>query len=460
MPHRLTLARMIGAIRSRELSPVELVEAHLRQIETHNPKVNAFITVLGEQAIAAARNGAVDGPLRGIPVTIKDSFDMEGLPATCGSRLLTHRRTSRDATAVARLRAAGAIPIGKTNCPEFLSNYESDNYIAGRTNNPWDFDRTPGGSSGGEAAAISAFFSAGGIGSDGGGSIRVPAHFCGIAGLKPTPGRVSGFGHVPEMAHPSGLLGVAGPIARTAEDVRILFEVLAGYDAQDPFSAPVPLRTPDLTGIRVGCMPRFYDVPVQAAVARAVEAASACLRDLGFPVEAFEPKGLERAPNLWWILFGVLPARFTGDSIAGREDQVHWTGMEFLKPALAEPEPSGKKVMETLAVRDKMRASLLREMERFPVILAPVSGTTSFRHRERRYATPEKEISQFEAMMPATLFNLLGMPAVTIPLGMDENGLPVGVQLAGRPYDEELLLELAVRMEQARGPFPAPPGFA
>jgi amidase len=453
---------MSAQIRARRLSPAELVEAHLRQIETHNPKLNAFVRLLGDEAMAAAKRAeSADrtGPLHGIPVTIKDSFDMKGLPTTCGSRFFGQLHAAHDSTAVARLRAAGAIPIGKTNCPEFLSNYESDNNVIGRTNNPWDLDRTPGGSSGGESAAISSFCSPGGIGSDGGGSIRVPAHFCGIAGLKPTPGRVSAAGHVPAICHPGGLLGVAGPMARTAEDVRILFEVLAGYDPQDPFSAPVPLRKPDLTGIRVGLMPQFYKVPVQPAISRAIENAATCLRDLGIPVEPFEPKGLERAPNLWWFFFGQLPARFTQDIIAGREDQAHWTGTEFLKRALQEPEPSAKKVVENLAVRDKMRAALLREMETFPVILAPVCGTTAFRHRERRYTTAEKEIGLFEAMMPSTLFNLMGLPAVTIPFASDENGLPAGIQLAGRPYDEELLLELAVRLENARGPFAPPPGF-
>src|ERR1051326_2725328 len=269
MPQHLTLAQMVAQIRSRRLSPVELVEAHLRQIEKHNPQLNAFVRVLGTEAMDAAKRaedrpaGDARGPLDGIPVTIKDSFDMEGLPTTCGSRFFAHLRAANDATAVQRLRAAGAIPIGKTNCPEFLNNYETDNLVTGRTNNPWDLERTAGGSSGGESAAIAAFCSAGGIGSDGGGSVRIPAHFCGIAGLKPTPGRVSAAGHLPEINHPGGLLGVAGPMARTAEDVRILFEVLAGYDSQDPFSSPVPLRRPDLSGLRIRWVPQFYKVPVQ-----------------------------------------------------------------------------------------------------------------------------------------------------------------------------------------------------
>jgi amidase len=466
MPHRLTLSRMTELICARKLSPVELMDAHLKQIEKQNPAVNAFIRILEEPAREAAKAaeqslstvGPVLPALYGIPVSIKDSFNMAGLPTTCGSRFHADSRPAHDATAVARLKQAGAIPIGKTNCPEFLSNYESDNYVAGRTNNPWDLERTSGGSSGGESAAIASFFSAGGIGSDGGGSIRVPAHFTGIAGLKPTPGRISAAGHVPEMNHPTGLIGVAGPMARNAEDLRLLFRVLAGYDSADPFAAPVPIREPDLGRVRIGLMPQFYRVPVEAGVARALEKATRCLADLRFPVEPFQPVGLEAAPNLWWFFFGELPARMTAEIIRGREDQAHWTGTEFMQQALAEPEPepTAKKILQNLAVRDKMRATLLREMEQFPVILMPPCGIAAFRHRQRRFETPSKTIGLFEAMMPATPINLLGLPAVVIPFDRDERGLPVGVQLVGRPYEEELLLELAIRMEEARGPFPGP----
>ncbi|MDP8980674.1 MAG: amidase [Acidobacteriota bacterium] len=466
MPHRLALHEMAARIRSRSLSPVELVDAHLQQIERCNPKLNAFVRVLAGEARAQAKiaeekqmRGEFDGALHGVPVTIKDSYDMAGLPTTCGSRFFADRIAAGDATAVARLRGAGAIPLGKTNTPEFLSNYESDNFITGRSNNPWDLVRTPGGSSGGESAAISSFCSAGGIGSDGGGSIRVPAHFCGIAGLKPTPGRVSAAGHVPEINHPGGLLGVGGPMARSARDVRILFEALAGYDSQDPFSAPVPVRQPELAGLRIGVMEQFYNVPVEPGVQEAVRKAAAVLRQLGFPVETWQPKGLERAPNLWWFFFGILPARFTQKLIEGREDEAHWSGTEFLHQALVEPEPSGVKVVENLAIRDKMRGSLLRQMEEHPVILLPACGVAAFEHRQRRYATGVKEITQFEAMMPVHPGNLLGLPGVVIPFHIDERGLPVGIQLMGRAYDEELLLELAVRMEEERGPFPSPPGY-
>ncbi|HZT33798.1 MAG TPA: amidase family protein [Bryobacteraceae bacterium] len=463
MPYRSSLCLMASLVRERAISPVELVEAHLRQIESRNPEINAFVVVLAEEARAAARcaeeavtHGEPLGLLHGVPVTVKDSFDMAGLPTLCGSSFRLDHRAAADATAVARLRAAGAIILGKTNCPEFLSNYETDNHLTGRTNNPWNLEYTPGGSSGGEAAAIAAFCSAGGIGSDGGGSVRIPAAFCGIAGLKPTPGRISAAGHFPLICHPAGLLGVAGPMARTAEDLRLLFAALAGYDNQDPFSAPVPLRAPDLQGLRVGVAEQFYQVPVAPAVRETVRRAAGTLEQIGIPAEEFQPEGLERAPNLWWFFFGQLPAPLTRQLIGGRENEAHWTGTEFLNQALEQPEPTAAQLLLNLATRDRMRASLLRQMEQYPVLLLAACGVTAFPHRLRRFDVGGREIGLFQAMMPATPFNLLGLPALVIPFGLSPEGLPVAIQLVGRPYEEELLLELAVKLEQARGVFPGP----
>ena len=466
MPNRSSLCVMAAMVRERRISPTELVDAHFRQIAKHNPQVNAFVVLLEEDARNAARlaeaaimAGEAIGPLHGVPVTVKDSFDIAGLPTLCGSKFRLGHRAAVDATAVVRMRAAGAIVLGKTNCPEFLANYESDNYITGRTNNPWNLDRTSGGSSGGESAAIAAFFSAGGIGSDGGGSVRIPAHFCGIAGLKPTPGRVSAAGHFPVIGHPGGLLGVAGPMARTANDVRLLFSVLAGYDSQDPFSAPVPLREPGIQDMRIGLMEQFYEVPVEPETREVVRKAALVLEKIGFKVEAFKPSGLERAPNLWWFFFGQLPARLTKQFIEGREQDAHWTGTEFLEGSLKQPEPSANDVLLNLAARDRMRAAVLREMESMPLILSPVCGVPAFRHRERKWQTGSRPIGLFEAMMPVTPWNLLGMPAITIPFGMSTDGLPIGVQLIGRPYEEEVILEVAVRLEEARGTFGGPRGF-
>ncbi|MGC2659961.1 MAG: amidase family protein [Bryobacteraceae bacterium] len=444
-------------VRTRQISPVELTEAHLKQIEVWQPKINAFVRVLHEEARATAKvaesavmRGEVLGPLHGVPVTVKDSFDMASLPTWCGSRFRLDHVARKDAAAVARMRAAGAVILGKTNTPEFLNNYETDNHLTGRTNNPWDLNRTPGGSSGGESAAIAAHCSAGGIGSDGGGSIRIPAHFCGIAGLKPTPGRCSGVGHYPPIAHPGGMLGVGGPMARTAEDVQVLFQVLAGHDMEDPFSAPVPLRAPNMENLRVGLWSQMFDTPMEGETQQALASAGGALCELGVSVDEFRPSGVDGAPEMWWFFFERVYAPFTRQMIGGREGDAHWTGTELMFRALEEPEPTMQDVVVNLAARDRLRTALFREMNQFPVLLTPVCATHAFLHRQRPY-------DLLKMMQPVTVFNLLGMPAMVIPFGMSSDGLPIAVQLAARAYDEELLLEVAVRMERIRGAFPPPP---
>lgn len=459
MPHRLTLVRMQEMIRSRAISCVELMEAHLARIRAVNPRLNAFVRVFEEEAIVAAREAdrmpVNSRPLHGIPLSIKDSFDIAGYPTYCGSALRTWHRAAKDAAGVRRLRAAGAIVVGKTNCPEFLMNYETDNRVTGVTNNPWDLTRTPGGSSGGESAALAAFCSAGGLGSDGGGSIREPAHFCGIAGLKPTPGRVSAAGHVPEISHPGGLLGVAGPMARTAADVRALFEVLAGYDEEDPFSAPVPLRHPELGGIRVGVMEQWLNVPVDASARRAVKKAAAILSELGVPSEPFAPTGMDDATGLWWFFFGELAAPLLRALTDGKEE-AHWTATELIASVPRDRHLTGVEVVDSLGRRDALRTTLIAQMERCSVLLLPACGVSAFPHRTRKWDVEGGSMGLLDAMAPLTPFNLMGLPAMVIPVDFDPDGMPVGVQLVSKPYCEELILELAVRMEQVRGAFPSP----
>lgn len=446
-------------VREGGISPVDLLSEHLDQIAQQAARVNAFTAVFAEEALAAARQAEAEiahgeplGMLHGVPVTVKDCFDVAGHATLCGSRLRQGHRAARDATVVARLKAEGAIVLGKTNTPEFLGSYETDNYVTGRTNNPWDPERTPGGSSGGEAAAIASFCSPGGVGSDGGGSIRMPAHFCGIAGFKPTTGRISGAGHFPQLGNPVGMLNSPGPLARTVTDLKLLFAAMAGYDPRDPLSAPVPLRVPPPDHPRIGLVPQFYDVPVQPAIAEAVDLAASLLETAGMVVEPFAPRGLERAPNLWWFFFGQLPAPFTRRLLNGRESEAHWTATEALLRAEKDPPPTAVQVMEQFAARDAMRAALLRQMEDVPVLLMPACGITAFRHGERRWMAGQKSIGLFQAMMPAVIWNVLGFPAVSLPVTVSE-GLPVGVQLVGRPWEDELLLETAARLEEARGPF-------
>ncbi len=456
---RSSLCLMVSLVRDGAISPSELVESHLRQIDARNPELNAFVSVFHEEALKEARaselamaRGEPLGLLHGVPVTVKDSFDIAGQATLTGSRLRIGHRASQDAAAVAQLRAEGAILLGRTNTPEMLANYETDNLVTGRTNNPWDLTRTPGGSSGGEAAAIAAFCSAGGIASDGGGSIRVPAHFCGIAGLKPTPGRIPATGHFPALGHPAGLTTVVGPMARSAQDLRLLFSALASFDERDPFSVPAALESPGTSGARIGVWPQFYQVPVDRDIAGAVEIAARLLKDCSFDFDLFEPAGLERAPNTWGFLFSQWPQLAVRRMCEGREGDVHWT----LSEHWTDKTPTAEQALLQLATRDRLRASLLRQMEGRAAILMPVCGVPAFTHRQREWEIDGQSITLFQAMMPAVVANVLGLPAVTIPVALSASGLPLGVQLMGRPYGDELLLDLAIQIEEARGPWTGP----
>ena len=449
---------MVSLVRSGGIKSLELIDAHLDQIERRNPELNAFTMVFADEARASARRadqGLKTGLLHGIPITVKDSFDVAGFPTRIGSYFASAAPATEDSAVVARLRRAGAIILGKTNTPEFMASYETDNFITGRTNNPWDLERTPGGSSGGEAAAIAGACSPGGVGSDGGGSIRVPAHFCGIAGLKPTPGRVSTYGHRSTVSLPG--IGVCGPMARWVSDVRLLFDVLAGYDDRDALSAPVPPRPPVIPPVngdlRIGVMEQFYDVPVQPVIRQAVRDAARAFSEAGFTVEEFRPRGIEKAPNLWSFFFAELPAPAAKERIAGRESEAHWTYTESLPMLLERPPASGWQVIENIAVRNAMRRGLLEQMRQVPVLLMPVAGIAAFRHRQRKFETETKPLGLFQAMMPSTMVNVLGLPGLAVPFAVSDEGLPVGVQLVGRPWDDDMLLDLGVRLEEARGPF-------
>ena len=448
-PNLLTLAEMIKAVRDREISPLELVNAHLAQIEKEQPRINAFVAVYAESARERAKQATNAltassdlAPLHGIPVTIKDSFDIAGQPTFCGSRFRMGHIAQHDSTAVIRLHRAGAIILGKTNTPEFLNNYETDNFLTGRTNHPLDPKRTAGGSSGGEAAAIASYCSPGGMGSDGGGSIRVPAHYCGIAGLKPTPGRISAAGHFPEIAHPGGLLGVAGPMARTVEDVSILYSVVAGHDWRDPFSAPVSVSNSTTDIDRVGVWFGFEDIPLDPDIRSAIEGAAEKLCASGYRVEPFQPKGLERARELWWFFFERIFAPFTRELIRGREQDAHWSSTDLMDEALEQPEPSANDIVSNLIARDQMRTRMLEQMEECPIILGPVCTVTAPLHHTLR--GPELHA----AMSPSSTFNLLGMPGLAVPRGRSRTGMPVGVQLIGRPWEEWSLLRTGMRLER------------
>ncbi|HEV2222672.1 MAG TPA: amidase [Candidatus Acidoferrales bacterium] len=455
----LSASEMAEAIRRREIVPTELVEAHLEQIARLNPRLNAFAYVdmdgarrQAKEADDALAKGSEIGALHGVPLSIKNSIDVAGWPCDCGSRLRAGYVAEHDATLVARLRQAGAVLLGNTNTPELLMAYETDNAVRGRTNNPWDIQRTPGGSSGGEAAAIAARCSAGGVGSDGGGSVRVPAHFSGICGLKPTPGRIPATGHFPVSSGPFALLGVAGPMARTIPDLEILFEVMAGLDYEDPSSAPVPLRRPgeaELEHLRVGFFEEDGVTPVTPETRAAVRNAAAALNATGMTVEKFLPEGLEEARRLWWNLFGRAGGLVLKPLLEGQESQLSPILREFTGIVRKSPPLTVEELMSTLLGRDDLRGRFLRQMERYPILLCPVCAIPAFRHDEREWTVDGHRVDYLQAMRYSQWFNLLGNPAAVVPVGRSPEGLPIGVQVVGRPFEEEIVLAVARKIEEA-----------
>jgi len=459
-----TLQQIAEGIRSKAFSPVEIIDAHLKRIESCEPKLNAFVhldpheaRIQASVAQSSILRGDPVGPLHGVPLTIKSCIDVAGWPAPAGSVLRIGYNPKRDAPLVARLKASGAILLGNTNTPEFLMAYETNNLLKGRTRNPWNVAYSAGGSSGGEAAAIASGCSAGGVGSDGGGSIRVPAHFCGICGLKPTPGRVPATGHFPPGAGAFSWIGVVGPMARTVADVRALFGVMAGPDAGDALSAPVPLRSyreGELRGIRIGILESealgVATPETRSAVARAAKS----LAERGFTVEPFRLSGLDRALDLWWFFFGPIIAHHTQRSIAGHENQISPILREYLSCATSGNSVTLDQFTKACAERDLLRAEILRQMQDTPVLLSPVSTGPAFRHGQGNYSpgTGYRDTMRFSQWL-----NLAGFPGASVPVSLSNEGLPVGVQVIGRPFEDELVLAVAEAIEQARGPWQWPP---
>ena len=463
------MAQIADLVRKRSVSPVEVIEVHLAQIERLNSKLNAYVQVDTEGALQAARSAAQDiasgkeiGPLHGVPVSIKSSIEVAGLRCEAGTKLRVGHVAQTDAPLVQRLRAAGAIVLGTTNTPEFLMAWETDNLLYGRTNNPWDLSRTSGGSSGGEAAAIASGCSAGGVGSDGGGSVRVPAHFCGICGLKPTPGRIPATGHYPQSVGPFALLGVVGPLARSIGDLKLLFEVLQGPDIGDPSASPVPVHWPEWAVKTTAAKPRigyFEDdgrTPVTPETRAAVRRAADLLQKAGFEVEPFCPDGLDKARELWWDFFGIAGAMLLGPLLKGREGELSRILREFNDWVAKEPPHTAQSLLNSWIQRDMVRMLVFEQMQRFPVLLCPVASVPAFKHGERNWKIDAKTVHYLDAWSYCEWFNLLGTPSVVLPVSKSNDGLPIGVQIVTQPWQEEIALAVAELLERERGPWAGP----
>lgn len=449
---------MAKMIRTREISSEELISAHLEQIGNINPAINAVVDLLGDSALRQAReadkrlaNGETVGPLHGVPFSIKDSIDVAGTKCTAGT---LGRKNSPvadcDATLVARLRAAGAIPITKTNLPDLLFSFETDNLIHGRTNNPYDTSRTPGGSSGGESALIAACGSPLGLGSDAFGSVRLPAAFCGIAGIKPTSGRLPRTGHVPPAGSWLEALWQIGPMSRYTEDLALAMHLLAGEDGEDFTTPPVDLIEPaDLHGRRVAfftyngfarCTPE-----IESGVRRCAE----FLSRRGIQVEERTPPGVEEAYELEFALFGA----DGGDSIDEYLREIGSTSVHILHRSfvarMRQYRASGYEFAKRWAQWDEYRANLAHFFAEYDAVICPVYTQPALKHRD------SLDDKNFEGFSYTMAWNLAGAPAATVRCAEAE-GLPVNVQVVAKPWRDLLALEICRLIEAEFGGWKSP----
>lgn len=451
--HQLTLVELADRIRKHDLSSREVVAAQLRRIGEVNGRLNAVVTLADDaldQADAAdveLEHGNVRGPLHGVPITLKDSIDTAGLRTTAGTAGWRDRVPERDATVAARLKAAGAIVVGKSNTPEFTWSDRTDNDVFGRTNNPWDLERSPGGSSGGSAAIVSAGGSPLDIGSDTADSIRIPAHYCGVAGIKPTQGRVSRYGHNPSFHGILGSWTQLGPIARSIDDLALALSIIAGPDGEDPHLPPIELRDPamvDVKGLRVAF---FTDngirTPTPATIAT-VRSAAGALADAGATVTERVPPGVVELAKLWWPIVLADGHAWLRRLItsAGTPGTGWYTWLDD------EPPASSAELTAMLEQVDVARAALARFMKDVDVIVSPAGPLPPFRHDEAH--TENNADSYCEA------HNVSGYPSVVVPGGVAD-GFPIGVQVVARPWREDVALAAAKVIEGTLGGWQPPP---
>jgi amidase len=453
---------LAAAIHRKEISSTEVVEAHLRRIDDVNPAINAVVQVTADEARAWARaaDEAVDrgedlGPLHGVPVTIKDAFETVGVVSAGGTKGRADFVPDQDATAVERLRAAGAIMLGKTNCPDLSLAYETDNLVYGLTRNPYDRARTPGGSSGGEGAAVAAGCSPLGLGSDAGGSIRIPSHYCGIAGIKPTRGRVPRTGHFLPPGGIADSIWQPGPMARSVDDLALALRIVSGVDWRDPSVVPMPLGDPDfvdLGGLRVTFHTDNGIAPPTPETAETVRRAAAALADTGLVVAETRPPDIEQTYELFLGLF-------TADGGAGLKAALQMSGTDephaWLRNLIglleANALPPGYVGMLLYQI-SVFRSRMLGFLEDVDVIVcpacahpAPPVGTCTF-----------TSVDQLTPFSYAMTYNLTGWPAAVVRGGTSPEGLPIGVQVVGRPWREDVVLAVAKVLEARLGGFVRP----
>lgn len=457
-------------LEARELSSKELATYYLELIESVNHSINALVAMNPDRTLAdaseadAARGRGERGALLGLPVTIKDSIEVEGFTCAAGSVFRRDYRPENDAVVAARVRSAGAVILGKTNVPEYISSYETDNLVYGRTNNPLDLDRTPGGSSGGEAAILASEASPVGLGSDGGGSIRVPAHYCGITGIRPTVGVIPETGAWPPSRSTGSLdIHTIGPIGRFVEDLALLLAVTAGPDWEDPFAVPVALadwHTVEPAELRIGVyLEDSVATPTaetRAAILRAADALGAMGNNVS---EAGPPSCVAHATELFFACAGADGGAKMRADVAAAGGRHHPQFAALLAQGVGKPPPSAEAFFETLRRVHAFRTELRAFVGKYDAVLCPVVAGPAPLHGTPPGDVPLDEYFRYEAFNYTHTYSVAGLPAAVVPAGRDPHGLPIGVQIVAGAYQEPVALAVAAALERAlspRTPAPAP----
>ena len=452
----LTASQLSNLIETKEVSPVEATEAYLDRIEEVDPKLNSYITITGEQAIESARQaeqeiaaGKHRGPLHGVPMAVKDQFNTAGVLTTGGSSILKDNVPSEDATVIAKLKEAGAVMLGKLNMSEFAMA-EIYNHPYGTPRNPWDLERNPGTSSSGSGAATAAFLCSTSLGEDTGGSIRGPANFSGLVGLRPTHGRVSRYG----VLGGSWSMDTVGPISRSVEDAAITIQAIAGYDTKDTYSWDVPVPdyrralTGDIQGIKLGVIQERMDSPnLDPEFRETVAKAISVIGELG---ASSEDVSIPLAPNAGALTMSILNVEWANlhrPLFEPNFDELdHNNKIRFLTGSII-PAQAYYKAQKIRAV---LRQQILDALEEVDVLVLPTGPVT---------APPVESVPGIESKEHSLTglagrisftgpFNLAGTPAISVPCGFSAAGMPMGLQIVGKPFDEETVLKVAHAYEQ------------
>jgi amidase len=485
-----TASQLAQMIRDREVSAVEVVDAYLQQIKKHNQKINAIATLDAEKALKRAREadealarGENWGALHGVPITIKDTIETAELLTTAGYPPLKNYLPQQDATTVARLKAAGAIVLAKTNAAKLAGDYQTNNPLFGQTNNPWNLDHTVGGSSGGSAGAISAGFSPLELGSDVSGSIRHPAHCCGVYGLMPTDRRVPTTGHIPELPgkpkYIRHLLRI-GPLARSIEDLQLCFTLIAGADIRQPEIPPVALdkvAEKKLSKLKIAWTYGYDFLPVSKDTRSCIQILVNRLADNGCDLKETNPTNFDWEEALGnysafasYELFtsakklGIVPGIWMGivTEFFARTQTAFKSGTPLAKKGYFALPPSMAKYNAILTERDRHIAKMDRFMNQYDAWICPVSITPAFAHCNFAQSI-EVDGVKFPYLLACGGYtmplNLTGSPVVVIPIGQSEAGLPIGVQIVGKRWQDLELLAIADKIDRIAGNFQQPPGY-